>query len=113
MPKFVQPTAGQRFSDMYPFTRPGVAGDLVMDMSLPQGSVSYNNILSDAGTGTTDATAGTTVQISHNLGVVPNFVLLTSTANGAVYLDKSNPATATTFNVLGSAASLTFDWMVI
>lgn len=120
MPAYVQPSVRQRFSQRYLFTTPSgtgssiaVGNDLIMDMSLPQGGVSFNNILSDNGTGTTNATVGTTTQITHNLGVIPNFIFITETSDGTVYIDTTVAATATTFNVKGSAASLTFNWMVM
>lgn len=112
---FQQPQRGQRFSDMYPFTKQGVKGDLVNDMALPQGGVNSDNLFGTSGTGTTDATVGTTVAITHNLGVVPSNhqIHITPTSNGVVYLDTTNAPTATTFNVLGSAASLTFAWEIV
>ncbi len=70
-------------------------------------------IAHDNGTGTTNATVGTTQQITHNLGVVPTFIAITPTSDGTVYIDTGVGATATTFNVKGSAASLTFDWLVV
>lgn len=116
MPKNYQaPIKGQRFSDMYPFTKQGVNGNLVNDMALPQGGVNSDNLFGASGTGTTNATVGTTQAITHNLGVVPkNYQIhITPTSNGVIYLDNANPPTATTFNVLGSAASLTFAWEII
>jgi len=100
---------------MYPFTKQGVNGNLVNDMALPQGGVNSDNLFGASGTGTTNATVGTTQAITHNLGVVPkNYQIhITPTSNGVIYLDNANPPTATTFNVLGSAASLTFAWEII
>ncbi|WP_304459071.1 hypothetical protein [Alicyclobacillus sendaiensis] len=109
------PVSGQKFSDMYPMTKQGVQGNLVMDMALPIGGVNNDNLFGAQGTGTTNATVGTTQVIYHNLGVVPNVwdIQITPMGNGVVYLDPNNPPTATTFNVLGSAASLQFAWKII
>ena len=118
---YAQPQQRQRFSQFYLLTTQsgqgsiGSAKSLVMDMALPQGGVNNDNLFGAQGTGTTDATVGTTVAISHNLGVVPltSDIQITETSNGTVYLDTANPPTATTFNVLGSAASLTFAWKIV
>jgi len=109
------PVRGQRFSDVYPMTKQGVQGNLVNDMALPIGGVNNDNLFGAQGTGTTNATAGTTTAITHNLGVVPSVsdIQLTPMGNGVVYLDPNNPPTSTTFNVLGSAASLNFAWKIV
>lgn len=110
MPLYQEPSYKDRFSSIYPMTKPGVQGDLVMDMSLPVGSVQFQNLLNNTGSGTTSPTVGDVVAIPHGLGFKPNFVTLTSTGNGNVYLQSSNPFDATNIYVLGSAASLTFLW---
>lgn len=86
-----------------------------MDARIPRGGINSDDLFGATGSGTTDASVGTTTAIIHNLGVVPQAgeITLTPTSNGIVYLDPAHPATATTFNVLGSAASLTFDWMIV
>lgn len=106
MPLYNPAPYQDKFSTNYPID----INKTQMDVPLEQGSVGWNEQLNTSGSGTTNATAGTTEAITHGLGFVPNFVDITATSNGIVYLDKTNPATATTFNVLGSAASLTFDW---
>lgn len=95
---------------------PGVgqsANDKPFDGKMAAYVVPIGAIAHDSGTGTTNATIGTTQQITHNLGVVPTFIAITETANGTVYVDTGVAATATTFNVKGSAASLTFNWLVV
>ncbi len=112
MPGFVEPNYKDRFSALYPMTRTGVQGDLVMDMALPQGSVTFNNLLNNNGSGATSATVGDVTAIPHGFGTTPNFVTLTPTSNGVVYLQASDPFDSTNIYVLGSAASLTFQWKV-
>lgn len=113
--RYQPPVGGQKFSDMYLMTKQGVQGNLVMDMALPIGGVNNDNLFGAQGTGTTNATVGTTQAIYHNLGVVPSVsdIQITPMGNGVVYLDPNNPPTATTFNVLGSAASLQFCWKIV
>ena len=116
MPKqYQKPNFAQRFSQFFLNTAQGVRGNLVNDMALPYGGVNDANLFGANGTGTTNATPGTTTAITHNLGVAPSTadITLTATSNGVVYLDAANPPTATTFNVLGSAASLNFAWKII
>ena len=116
MPRqYAKPSFAQRFSQFFLNTAPGVHDNLVNDMDLPYGGINDANLFGASGSGTTNATLGTTVAISHNLGVVPNAadITLTATSNGVVYLDAANPPTSTTFNVLGSAASLNFAWKII
>lgn len=109
------PAYAQKFSTFFLNTVQGVKNNLVMDMALPYGGVNDANLFGASGTGTTDATAGTTVAISHNLGVTPEpqDIILTPAGDGTVYLDTGNPPTDTTFNVKGSAASLDFYWKII
>ena len=113
--RYQRPDYGQRFSTQYLLTRPGQHGALLNDMAVPAGGINSADLFGAEGTGTTDATAGTTVAIAHNLGVTPALseITITPTSNGAIYLDLANPPTDTTFNVLGSAASLTFAWAII
>ncbi len=116
MPKqYRQPGFAQRFSQFFLNTAQGVKNNLVNDLALPYGGVNDANLFGAAGTGTTNTTPGTTTAITHNLGVAPNTsdITLTATSNGVVYLDAANPPTTTTFNVLGSAASLNFAWKII
>lgn len=116
MPKlFSQPSYAQRFSTFFLNALQGIKNNLIMDMALPYGGVNDDNLFGASGTGTTNATVGTTQAITHNLGVVPNEtdIIITPLSNGVVYLDPANPPTATTFNVLGSAASLNFAWKII
>jgi hypothetical protein len=116
MPQTYQrPAYSQRLSTFLLGLRPGQRGALLMDARFPRGGVNSDDLFGATGTGTTDATAGTTTAITHNLGVVPRTgeIVLTPTSNGVVYLDTANPPTTTTFNVLGSADSLTFDWMIV
>lgn len=112
MPQYQAPDYRHSFSKFYLNTAQGNADALQMDMGLPIGGINADNLFSMVGTGTTNATAGTTQAISHGLGVVPTFVYLTPTSNGTAYLDPANPPTATTFNVIGSAASLNFNYKV-
>lgn len=116
MPSLYQePSTMNRFSTTYPYAKPGQPDGLQMDMPLADGSVNDKKLFGGAGSGTTNATAGTTEAITHNLGVVPapSDIMITETSNGVVYLDAANPPTTTTFNVLGSSASLTFVWKII
>ncbi len=116
MPQLYQrPSYAQRLSTFLLNLRPGQDKALVMDARPPQGGINSEDLFGAAGTGTTDATVGTTMAIVHNLGVIPavSDITLTPTSNGVVYLDTANPPTTTTFNVLGSAASLTFAWQII
>ncbi len=108
---YAVPDTRKRFSTTYPVK----VETLEMDVAPPNGFLNDSYLFGGAGTGTTNATVGTTEAITHNLGVVPNDydILLTPTSNGVVYLDTSNPPTATTFHVLGSAASLTFAWKIV
>lgn len=112
MPQYQAPDYRHSFSKFYLSTGQGNADSLQMDMALPVGSVNADNLFSMVGTGTTNATIGTTQAITHNLGVVPTFITIIPTSDGSIYLDLANPATATTFNVLGSVASLTFNYKV-
>lgn len=109
------PDYARRFSTQYLSTRAGGDGALLMDMRYPGGGINSADLFGAVGTGTTDATVGTTVAVAHQLGVVPALgeIHLTPTSNGVVYLDPANPPTATTFHVLGSAASLTFAWEIV
>ncbi len=100
----------QLFSTTYPFANPNKPKALYNDMLGVPGGTPFTSLLNNNGTGTTNATVGTTTAITHGLGFVPNFITLTPTSNGVIYLDPANPPTATTFNVLGSAASLNFNW---
>ncbi len=119
--QFQKPQAPNRFSDMYLLTAQvgvdaiGNGQNLVMDLALPYGGVNNDNLFGGQGTGTTNATLGTTQAINHNLGVVPlvSDIIITPQSDGTVYLDATNPPTATTFNVLGSAASLNFAWKIV
>ncbi len=119
--QYAQPQQRLRFSQFYLGTTQAGQGSiggpnsLVMDLALPYGGVNDDNLFGASGTGTTNATLGTTVAISHNLGVVPRprQLPLTPTRPGVVYLDAANPPTATTFNVLGSVASLNFAWRIV
>lgn len=113
--RYQRPAYGQRFSTQYLLTRPGQHGALLNDMAVPAGGINSADLFGAEGTGTTDATSGTTTVITHGLGVTPALgeITLTPTSNGVVYLDSAHPPTATAFNVLGSAASLTFAWAVI
>jgi len=113
--RYQRPEYGQRFSTQYLLTRPGQHGALLNDMAPPPGGVNSADLFGGTGTGTTDATVGTTMAIAHDLGVVPAVgeIVLTPMGNGVVYLDPDHPPTATTFNVLGSAASLPFAWMIL
>jgi hypothetical protein len=110
LPLYQQPSYKDRFSSLYPQTKPGVQGDLIMDMTLPVGGVQFQNQLNTTGSGTTSATAGDVTSIAHGLGFKPNFVTLTPTSSGNVYLQASTPFDATNIYVIGSAASLTFLW---
>lgn len=112
---YEEPQVIDRFSTTYPYIKPQQSNSLKMDVALPTGGVNDSKLFGGAGTGTTNATVGTTQAISHDLGVVPSVsdIQITETSNGVVYLDSANPPTATTFNVLGSAASLTFAWKII
>lgn len=112
---YQQPSFAQRFTSFFLNTLQGVKNNLTMDMALPVGGVNKDNMFGAEGTGTTNATAGTTTAITHSLGVAPapQDVTLTAMSNGVVYLDAANPPTATTFNVLGSAASLNFAWKIV
>ena len=112
---YQQPPALNRFSTTYPYAKPGQPDGLQMDMPLADGSVNDKKLFGGAGSGTTNATAGTTTAIAHNLGVTPaqSDIIITETSNGVVYLDTAIAPTSTTFNVLGSAASLTFVWKII
>jgi len=60
------------------------------------------------GTGTTSGTIGTQTSHAHGLGVAPDFVAITETANGTVYVSAASDAT--NIFVKGSAASLTFNF---
>lgn len=113
--KYVRPSYGQRLSTFLLGLRPGQDKALLMDARIPRGGVNSDNLFGATGSGTTDSTTGTTTAIAHHLGVVPRTgeIVLTPTSNGVVYLDTANPPTMTTFHVLGSAASLTFDWMIV
>ena len=113
--QYRQPSFAQRFSQFFLNTVQGVRDNLVNDMALPYGGVNDANLFGASGTGTTNATVGTTQAITHNLGVVPSAsqIQITETSNGTVYLDGANAPTSTTFNVLGSAASLTFAWRIV
>lgn len=113
--KYVRPPYGQRLSTFLLGLRPGQDKALVMDARVPRGGINSRDLFGAEGTGTTDATVGATTAIAHNLGVVPSVseIVITPTSNGVVYLDPANPPTATTFNVLGSAASLTFAWHIV
>ena len=116
MPTSYQPPEyAQRFSTQYLGVRAGGPSPLLMDMRYPGGAINSDDLFGALGTGTTDATIGTTTVIAHNLGVIPALgeIHLTPTSNGVVYLDLANPPTATTFHVLGSAASLTFAWEIV
>lgn len=110
MPQYQSPPTAQRFSTTYPYARPNQAEGLYMDMPLPQGAVSFTQMLNNTGSATTSATVGDQVAIAHGLGFTPNFVTLTATSNGSVYLGSATPYDATNIYVLGSAASLTFLW---
>lgn len=112
----------QRFSSIYVNTVPDVSDDnLIMDMeildnsvtmsqlSFNTGDIAFSYLLNNTGASVTSATVGDFVTIDHGLGFVPNFVILTPTADGTVYL--SGTPTATSFSVGGSAASLTFNWL--
>ncbi len=118
---YSQPRQRERFSQFYLGTTQagqgsiGSGNSLVMDLALPAGGVNNDNLFGAQGSGTTNSTVGTTTAVSHNLGVTPlqSDIILTPTSNGTVYLDTSNPPTATTFNVLGSSASLTFQWKIV
>ncbi|MCL6442455.1 MAG: hypothetical protein K6T83_03150 [Alicyclobacillus sp.] len=109
--QYQEPDYKQKFSTTYPAN----INELQMDIPLPEGSVNDSKLFGAKGTGTTSATVGTTTAIQHNLGVVPDLadITITPTSNGVVYIDTANPPTATTFNVLGSAASLNFAWKII
>lgn len=112
MPNLYQaPQKRQAFSSTYPAN----IENLQMDVATPNGFINDAALFGGTGTGTTNAAIGTTEAITHNLGVVPSDsdIQITPTSNGAIYLDLANPPTATTFNVLGSAASLTFAWKII
>lgn len=116
MPKQYQaPDVRHSFSRFYLQTAQGTNDSLQMDMALPYGGINKDNMFGAEGTGTTNATVGTTTAITHNLGVVPEpqDITITEMSNGVVYLDAANPPTATTFNVLGSAASLNFAWKIV
>lgn len=104
------PPFAQRFSTTYPYAKPGQAEGLIMDMPLPQGAVTFANQLATNGSGTTSATVGTVTAIAHGLGFTPNWVDITETSDGSVYLQASDPFDATNLYVVGSAASLTFLW---
>lgn len=112
---YKRPEYGQRLSTFLLGLRPGQRGALINDARPPRGGVNSADLFGASGSGTTNATVGDTVAIAHNLGVAPQpgEIILTPTSNGVVYLDPNTPPTTTTFNVLGSAASLTFDWMII
>jgi hypothetical protein len=112
---FNMPQYAKRLSTFILMAAQGPKDNLVNDMALPQGGVNDDNLFGAEGTGTTNATAGTTQAITHGLGVTPSVsdIILTPMSNGVVYLDPNNPPTTTTFNVLGSAASLSFAWKVI
>jgi len=62
-------------------------------------------------TSVTHATPGTETTHAHTLGQVPGYIALTSKGNGTVYL--ATAADASNFYVRGSAASLTFDALVM
>ena len=113
--KYARPDYGRRFSTQYLGTRQGQDNALLMDLAFPAGAINSADLFGATGTGTTDVTAGTTTAITHGLGVVPALgeIHLTPTSNGVIYLDPANPPTATTFHVLGSAASLTFAWEIV
>lgn len=113
--RYQRPAYGQRFSTQYLLTRPGQPGALLNDMAVPAGGINSADLFGAEGTGTTNATAGTTTAVTHDLGVAPALgeITITPTSNGAIYLDLANPPTATTFHVLGSAASLTFAWAIV
>lgn len=113
--KYQVPPYGQRLSTFLLGLRPGQRNALINDARPPRGGVNSADLFGALGSGTTNATVGTTTAITHNLGVVPadGEIHLTPTANGVVYLDTANPPTTTTFNVLGSAASLTFAWEIV
>jgi hypothetical protein len=116
MPRpYQRPEYAQRLSTFLLGLRPGQRKALLMDARVPQGGINSDDLFGTTGSGTTDATAGTATAITHNLGVVPQAgeIMLTPTSNGVVYLDTNNPPTSTTFHVLGSAASLTFDWLIV
>jgi len=112
MPQYVTPQQDLLLSNQFPGGKPGQTNSLYNDLQLPTGSIAWSNQFNDSGTGTTNATIGTTQQITHGLGVVPNFITITETSAGVVYLDTGTAATATTFNVKGTVASLTFNWKV-
>lgn len=109
------PNYGESFSTDYLLTRAGQPGALQLDVEAPPGFINSDRLFGQGGTGTTNATVGAPTAITHNLGVVPALyeIHLTPTSNGVIYLDLANPPTATTFHVLGSAASLTFAWEIV
>ncbi len=113
--QYKQPNFAQRFSNFFLNTGQTIYKALVMDMALPAGGVNNDNLFGNQGTGTTNATIGTTQAITHGLGVIPltSDIQLTPTATGILYLDAANPPTATTFNVLSSVASQNFAWKII
>lgn len=115
MPTFQPVPYARRLSTYVLNAVQGLRGALINDLALPLGAVNRDNLFGASGTGTTSATVGDTTAITHNLGVVPPVggILITPTSNGVVYLDPANPPTATTFNVLGSAASLSFQWAIL
>jgi hypothetical protein len=113
--RYQRPPYARRFSTQYLQTRQGQDQALLMDMAFPAGGINSADLFGVTGTGTTAATAGDTTAITHNLGVVPQLgeIHLTPLSNGVIYLDPANPPTTTTFNVLGSAASLAFAWEIV
>ena len=113
--QYQQPGVMQRFSKYFLQTAQGILNNLIMDMALPAGGVNNDNLFGAQGTGTTNASAGTTQAITHGLGVVPlvSDIVLTPEGTGMLWLDPANVPSSTTFNVLSSATSQAFAWKIV